>query len=108
MSSDGRASYRAGQRVVGLAYDEAAGKVKVRFVDVVRGNGGSIVADTVIAADGVHSTVRKLMQVPVRRMYSGYIGWRGTVPEHALTRGTIEYFSDRSNFTYMQGSYFIR
>lgn len=107
-SSDGSATYRAGKRVVGLSYDEAAGKVTVRFVDVVTGNDGSIVADTVIAADGVHSMVRKLLQVPTRCMYAGYIGWRGTVPEHILTPGTIEYFSNRLNFTLMKGTYFIR
>lgn len=106
--SDGCVEYCAGKRVVGVSYDGAAGKVTVRFVDAVSGEEGSVVADTVVAADGVHSTVRRLMHVPIRRMYAVYVGWRGTVPEHLLTPGTVEYFSNRLNFTFMRGTYFIR
>ena len=105
---DGKVEYRHGKRVTGLSYDKHNGVVHVQFVDVTCGEEGSVSADTVIAADGVHSTVRQLLQVPTRREYAGYIGWRGTVPERLLSKTTIEYFSNRLNFTLMKGTYFIR
>lgn len=105
---DGEVEYRAGKRVIGLSYDETTSLVEVRFMDVVSGQEDCIISDFVIAADGVHSTVRKLLQVPTRRNYAGYIGWRGTVPEKLLSKSTIEYFSNRLNFTVLKGTYFIR
>jgi 2-polyprenyl-6-methoxyphenol hydroxylase-like FAD-dependent oxidoreductase len=105
---DGRVEYRPGKRVTGLSYEEEDGAVHVRFVDVMSGEENTISAHTVIAADGVHSTVRKLLRVPTRVQYAGYISWRGTVPEHLLSKETVEYFSNRLNFTLMKGMYFIR
>jgi len=104
---DGKVEYRSGKCVNGLAYHRAKGKVEVRFVDATSGETGSLSADTVIAADGVHSTVRTLMQVPTRREYSGYVAWRGTVPERFLSKETIKYFSNRLNFDLMNGTYAI-
>jgi len=105
---DGKVDYRPGKRVTGLHYDKEKGLVNVQFVDATSGEKGSISTEMVIAADGVHSTVRKILQVPTRREYAGYIGWRGTVQEHLLSKETVEYFSNRLNFTFLQGTYFIR
>ncbi|RYP60587.1 hypothetical protein DL770_009963 [Monosporascus sp. CRB-9-2] len=104
---DGEVEYRPGKRVTGLSYDKTKSVVHVQFVDVVSGEAGSVSSDVVIAADGVHSTVRKLLQVPTRRDYAGYIGWRGTVPERLLSKATIAFFSNRLNFTVLKGTYFI-
>jgi 2-polyprenyl-6-methoxyphenol hydroxylase-like FAD-dependent oxidoreductase len=105
---DGKVEYRPGKRVTGLSYDKGEVVVHVHFVDATSGEEGSISADMVIGADGIHSTVRKLLQAPTRKEYAGYIGWRGTVPERLLSKETIEYFSNRLNFTLMKGTYFIR
>ena len=105
---DGMVEYRPGKRVTGLNYDKGKGQVIVHYVDVSTGEESSVNADTVIAADGVHSSVAKIMQVPTRKDYAGYIAWRGTVPERLLSQETIEYFSNRLNFTLLKGTYFIR
>ena len=105
---DGIVEYRPGKRVIGLSYDKDKGRVTVQYVDVTTGEEGSVSAETVIAADGVHSSVAKIMQVPTRKDYAGYIAWRGIVPERLLSQETIEYFSNRLNFTLLKGTYFIR
>ncbi len=100
--------YRPGKRAIDLSYDKGKGRVTVQYVDVITSEEGSVSADTVIAADGMHSSVAQIMQVPTRKDYAGYIAWRGTVPECLLSQETIEYFSDRLNFTLLKGTYFIR
>ena len=105
---DGMVEYRPGKRAIGLSYDKDKGRVTVQYVDVTTGEEGSVSAETVIAADGVHSSVAKIMQVPTRKDYAGYIAWRGIVPERLLSQETIEYFSNRLNFTLLKGTYFIR
>ncbi|KAI0139917.1 FAD binding domain-containing protein [Hypoxylon sp. NC0597] len=105
--TDGKVEYHAGKQVYGVSYDRDEGLVTVSYADVTTGEKDSISAEMVIAADGVHSTVRKLMQAPTRKEYSGYIGWRGTVPERLLSKDTIEYFSNRLNFSLLGGHYFI-
>ncbi|EAW13490.1 FAD binding domain protein [Aspergillus clavatus NRRL 1] len=104
---DGAVQYRPGQKVTGVRYDRAQGLVHVSFVDVTTGAVGEVSARQVIAADGVHSTVRQLLQVPTRKEYAGYIAWRGTVPEKLLSPQTVEYFFNRLNFTLLRGTYFI-
>lgn len=105
---DGLVEYRPGKRVVGLTYEQKEGMVTVRFVDVLTGEEGHVSAGTVVAADGVHSTVARILKVPTRKEYAGYIAWRGTVPERLLSPETIEYFSNRLNFSLLKGMYFIR
>ncbi|KAH6637283.1 hypothetical protein F5144DRAFT_647380 [Chaetomium tenue] len=104
---DGEVEYRAGKRAVGLTYSQHDGIVHVEFEDVSTGEKDTIGAEMVIAADGVHSTVRKLLDIPSEKKYSGYIGWRGVVPERLLTPETAEYFSNRLNFSLMKGAYSI-
>lgn len=105
---DGRVAYRAGKRAVGLTYSKQDGIVHVGFKDVETGERGTISADMVIAADGVHSTVKKILHVPSEKRYSGYIGWRGTVPERLLSPETVECFYSRLNFSLMKKTYCIR
>jgi 2-polyprenyl-6-methoxyphenol hydroxylase-like FAD-dependent oxidoreductase len=105
---DGTVEYRSAKRAVGLSYDKPKGIVTVQYIDVTTGEEGSVSAEMVIAADGVHSSVARIMRVPIRKDYAGYIAWRGTVPERLLSPETIEYFSNRLNFTLLKGTYFIR
>ncbi|OJJ97689.1 hypothetical protein ASPACDRAFT_45786 [Aspergillus aculeatus ATCC 16872] len=108
---DGDVDYRPGKQVTGVRYDQTAnggkGLVEVDYVDVTTGATETARAGMVLAADGVHSTVRRLLQVPTRKEYAGYIGWRGTVPEKLLSASTVEYFENRLNFTLLRGTYFI-
>lgn len=106
--ADGKVQYMPGKRATGLHYDREKGVVQVHYLDVVSGEEGSVSAEMVLAADGVHSTVRKILQVPTREDYAGYIAWRGTVPERLLSQETVDYFTNRLNFTLLKGTYFIR
>ena len=48
-------------------------------------DGSEVRGDMLIGADGVRSTVRRQMFPDVDLVYAGYIAWRGTVEEAALT-----------------------
>ncbi|KAJ5915841.1 FAD binding domain protein [Penicillium verhagenii] len=105
--TDGVVEYHAGRKATEVSYNSEKDIMTVNYVDSVTGAHGTVSASIVIAADGVHSTIRKIMQVPTRKDYAGYIGWRGTVPERLLSKETVEYFSNRLNFTFLKGTYFI-
>ncbi|HEX7155462.1 MAG TPA: FAD-dependent monooxygenase [Thermoanaerobaculia bacterium] len=47
-------------------------------------DGTRIEADVIVGADGIHSAVRKQLFPAVVPRYSGYTGWRGTVPIDGL------------------------
>jgi 2,6-dihydroxypyridine 3-monooxygenase len=55
------------------------GRVRARFAD-----GSSVVADLVVGADGIRSTVRALLFPRVGPSYAGYVAWRGTVGDREL------------------------
>ncbi|KAJ5116684.1 FAD binding domain protein [Penicillium angulare] len=105
--TDGTVEYRAGKRVTGVKFVEEKDIMVVDYVDVTSGEQDSVSADVVIGADGVHSTIRKVMKVPTRKEYSGYIAWRGTVPERLLSQKTIEEFMNRLNLCIMKGTYMV-
>lgn len=104
---DGRVEYRLGKRVTGLEY--TGEHVTVRYVDVSDASAGeeSVVADLVLGADGIQSTVRKLVQAPMTKEYSGYVVWRAVVPEKAISRETSEFFADGLCFEMLKGSYMV-
>ncbi|KAL2262516.1 hypothetical protein VTK26DRAFT_1096 [Humicola hyalothermophila] len=101
---DGKAEYRAGHKVTNLGYED--GVVTVRFVGP-DGTEGSLTADLLIGADGVHSTVRNLVQAPTISEYSGYVSWRGTVREKDLPPETAKYFEDKTSINILSDTYFV-
>ncbi|KAI1823890.1 FAD binding domain protein [Xylaria intraflava] len=105
LKGDGRAEYRSGKLVTALQYRDSA--VTVHFEDVTTKKKGTINADLVIGADGVHSTVRKLVLAPAVEQYPGYIVWRGTVPENTVSIETRQYFSKRVCANMLGDSYCI-
>jgi 2-polyprenyl-6-methoxyphenol hydroxylase-like FAD-dependent oxidoreductase len=59
--------------------EQAGGQVRAHFA------GGRVeTGDLLIGADGARSTVRSLMLPDLRPDYSGYVAWRGLVPEGEL------------------------
>jgi salicylate hydroxylase len=56
---------------------DADGPVTLRFAD-----GGSVEADVVIGADGIHSVVRAMLAAAVPPAYSGMCAFRALVPAH--------------------------
>jgi 2,6-dihydroxypyridine 3-monooxygenase len=51
-------------------------------------------ADLVVFADGISSTGRRRLLPEVTPRYSGYVGWRGTVPEGEVSSRTHDLLHD--------------
>lgn len=60
-------------------------------------------ADVVIGADGPSSTIRNILMPGVERTYSGYVAWRGTVPENEVSSDTLSCFENKFTFFHTAG-----
>jgi 2,6-dihydroxypyridine 3-monooxygenase len=83
----GRDSYHFASEVVG--YDTVGDRVRVRLAD-----GREDIGDLLVFADGMGSTGRSLMAPSAQPEYAGYVAWRGTVPERALSSTTRALIAD--------------
>ena len=83
----GRDDYHFGSEVVG--FEMEGDRVNVRMAD---GRGDD--ADLLVFADGMGSTGRSLLAPLKQPEYAGYVAWRGTVPERALSTATQELIAD--------------
>ncbi|HEV7207564.1 MAG TPA: FAD-dependent monooxygenase [Mycobacteriales bacterium] len=83
--------YHLGEHFVGLEQDQDG--VDLRFVGGRRER-----AELVVFADGISSTGRRRLLPEVEPSYSGYVGWRGTVPEREITAETLELFLDSLSY----------
>jgi 2-polyprenyl-6-methoxyphenol hydroxylase-like FAD-dependent oxidoreductase len=72
---------RRGVGLVGLEQD--ADEVTVRLT-----NGSRLVAELLVGADGLRSTVRRLLLPDIEPVYAGYVAWRGLAEEAELSRTT--------------------
>src|SRR5436305_160717 len=66
-----------GHRCSGFAQDASA--ARVTFVD-----GASAEADIVIAADGIHSELRRYVTPPSRPVFHGSVAYRGVLAHHVI------------------------
>ncbi|KAI1079986.1 FAD binding domain protein [Whalleya microplaca] len=105
VEGDGSAVYLTGERVTELQYTKDT--VTVKFTDIRTNQQESIDADLVIGADGVHSTVRRLVNAPVFQQYAGYVAWRGTLPEKLVSKETVQYLSDRISLQFSKHTYLL-
>ena len=90
IEGEDQAVYMDGHSVYGIGDDN--GRLTVEYH--ARGSIGSFDADLVIAADGPSSVVRKFLTPEVQRKYVGYCGWRGTVPEDAVSNETKAFLNE--------------
>ncbi|KAL3477167.1 FAD/NAD(P)-binding domain-containing protein [Aspergillus californicus] len=100
-----RAVYMIGQRVIGIkeGTDRDINRVSVTVEDVTLGETRTLSADLVLGADGPSSIVRKtFLRDPPSRRYSGYVAWRGVVPESAVSAATRKVF--QANLTYFMST----
>ncbi|NMH99648.1 NAD-binding protein [Pseudonocardia sp. K10HN5] len=87
----GTDNYHLGEHVAGL--DQDADGVTLRFV-----SGREERAELVVFADGISSTGRRRLLPEVVPQYSGYVGWRGTVPETEVSETTHALLSDALSY----------
>lgn len=89
----GTTGYHLGEYAAG--FDQDADGVEVRFTSGRRER-----ADLVVFADGITSPSRRRISPESRLEYSGYVGWRGTVPERDVTAETFELLRDSISYSF--------
>lgn len=89
----GTEHYHLGEYAAG--FDQDADGVEVRFT-----SGRVERADLVVFADGITSPSRRRISPGSRLEYSGYVGWRGTVPEREVTAETFELLRDSISYSF--------
>ena len=72
-----------------VAVEPGDARARLHIVD-----GRSDEGQLVVCADGIASTARSLLLPQVGPHYSGYVGWRGTIAEEALTDATRTVLQD--------------
>jgi 2,6-dihydroxypyridine 3-monooxygenase len=92
--------YRLGHEVTG--FSQAADSVRVTLA-------GGLAADAglLVCADGVSSLARARLLPEIRPSYSGYVAWRGTVPERTLPAATRELFGDAITYQVLKDSHIL-
>ena len=92
--------YLLGREVTG--FSQAGDGVRVTLAD---GTGAD--ADLLVCADGVSSLARARLLPQVRPSYSGYVAWRGTLPEQALPDATRRRFGDAITYQVLKDSHIL-
>ncbi len=92
--------YHLGHEVVG--FDDHGDTVTAHFA-----NGTSVDGDLLIFADGVSSTGRSLLLPEVPPAYAGYVAWRGTTPEAALSSGARGDLADAMLYQVLDGGHIL-
>jgi 2,6-dihydroxypyridine 3-monooxygenase len=100
--------YQLGTEVTG--FSERDGTVTVtlgRGQHTSRPGSQETRADLLVCADGVGSPARARLLPAVRPAYSGYVAWRGTVPEHDLSPGTRAILGDALTYQVLPASHIL-
>jgi 2,6-dihydroxypyridine 3-monooxygenase len=96
----GTEHYHYGKYACGFGQDQD--RVTVRFVDDT-----TALADLVVFADGVTSAARERFDASAKLTYSGYIGWRGTVPLSQLSASTRTALHDAVTYNVIPHSHIL-
>lgn len=92
--------YHLGYEMTGWVDGDDA--VEVRFA-----NQAARRADLLVCADGVGSTARARMLPEVQPVYSGYVAWRGMVPEASLDQATRAVVDDAITYYVYANSHIL-
>jgi 2,6-dihydroxypyridine 3-monooxygenase len=76
-------------------------------VSVILADGSQAEADLLVCADGVSSAARALLIPGASPSYAGYVAWRGTLPERALSPATRKAFEDAINYQVLPASHIL-
>jgi 2-polyprenyl-6-methoxyphenol hydroxylase-like FAD-dependent oxidoreductase len=88
--------YRAGRRLERVETTDAS-------ITAIFDDGGRERGDLLIAADGIHSTVRAQFLPGIEPSYAGYVGWRGVIEESTLTAEEHALLFGRMTFCLPEG-----
>lgn len=103
-ASDGKAIYDFGKQATRVTSTDQLATVELN--DLQAGGSQTIHADLVIVADGQNSIIRpQFMPDHAEQPYSGYVVWRGTVPEKDVSEATRKLFDERFNVFAMSRGY---
>ena len=92
--------YLLGREVTGFGQDRD--RVSVTLAD-----GCAAEAELLVCADGVGSLARAALLPEVLPSYSGYVAWRGTLPERELPAATRARLGDAITYQVMPGSHIL-
>lgn len=106
LPTDGSAKYDIGKRVTDISHRKDSG-LTISFEDIENGICTSLHPDLVIAADGANSTVRRILFPKLEAPYSGYLTWRGVVPETSISKETMDFLRDKAIRYRLDGSYVV-
>jgi 2,6-dihydroxypyridine 3-monooxygenase len=98
----GRERYQLDAEVASLVQQPEGRAVELRFA-----SGGTIAADLVVCADGVGSRFRSWLMPDVTQNYSGYVAWRGMVPEAEVDPDTMKLLGDALTYVVSANSHIL-
>jgi 2-polyprenyl-6-methoxyphenol hydroxylase-like FAD-dependent oxidoreductase len=76
-------------------------------VSVTTADGRTELADLLVGADGSRSTIRQKLFPDVKPSYSGYVAWRGVIPEAEAGAELLGVFANRFTFFQMEESHIL-
>jgi 2,6-dihydroxypyridine 3-monooxygenase len=100
LAAFGPERYLLGREVSTFTQDDQA--VEVHFAD-----GAVDTVDLLVCADGVGSRSRAHLLPDVRARYSGYVAWRGMVPEHTLASAVRDRLADAITYCVYANSHVL-
>ena len=92
--------YHLDSRVVDVRTDRNAAALVLE-------SGDEIDADLVVCADGVASTAREILLPGAYPEYAGYVAWRGTAPEMALSASALADVRDAMIYQVLTDSHIL-
>ena len=95
-----RGRYLLGREVV--SFDSADDMVSVTLADGFR-----VQADLLVCADGISSMARARLMPDVEPSYSGYVAWRGTLPESSLSPPARQALGDALTYQVLDRSHIL-
>lgn len=94
-TTDGKAEFRFGTHVTSTEED-LADRVERNFLDANTGTTEALFADVVIVANASNSNIHNKLHPDVKREYSGYMYWRGTVREGDIDEKWNALYSEKA------------
>ena len=92
--------YQLGHEVSGFCQEGRAVELTLR-------GGERVAADLLVAADGIGSGTRAALLPEVSPTYSGYVAWRGTMPEAELGTAAFAELSDAITYQVLADSHVL-